>query len=93
MTGTIRNKPTRRHTLKKGHRLQTRAARGRIRASTYSVSASKRSANRKGRREVVDDQVEEINLHIDHWDPEYQAMELDEYFEWIEKTYGPFSEW
>jgi hypothetical protein len=92
MTGTIRNKPTRR-TLEKGHRLQTRAFRTRIRASNYSVSANKRSANRKGRREIVDGQMEDTELHIDHWDPERQLLELDEYFEWIEKTYGPFSEW
>ena len=98
MTGTIRNKPTIRNNplrnrQEKHRRVRTRAASSRIRASKYSGVARKRRVHRNDRRDTVDDQSDERNLHIDRWDPEYQFIEMEEYFEWVEKTYGPIGEW
>ncbi|MBI20016.1 MAG: hypothetical protein CMB73_05525 [Euryarchaeota archaeon] len=98
MTGTIRNKPTihnkpLRNCRVKGRRVRTRAASTRIRASNYSGAARKRREHRKDRRDTVDDQSDDRNLHIDHWDPEYQLIEMEEYWSRIEKMYGPIEEW
>lgn len=81
MTGTIRNKPTRR-TCEKGW-MGRRAARTRVRASTYRDSARKRrdyQHERRERRAAV--QVEDRLLYQNLFDVLNDQM-INEYYKWL----------
>ena len=82
MTGTIRNKPTRR--LSENSRRYTRAARSRVRASNYRESSVKRRKYRHDRRDITDGLVEKSFIE----EPCFVAeKDIDAYVEkMLEKT-------
>ena len=88
MTGTIRNKPTRR-TFGKGL-IGRRAARTRVRASTYRDSARKRLDHRHERREhrAHDLPRQADLLHRNWFDEEFDFAYLSKWTEKMDKWYG-----
>ncbi len=92
MTGTIRNKPTRR-TCEKGW-AGSRAARTRVRASAYCDSARKRLDHRHERREhrAHDLPRQADLLHRNWFDEEFDFAYLCKWTEKMDEWYGSVSD-